>query len=307
MSQLHPDLWWTILCFVPSLEVFLTSVPRTCKEMRRWSRNRKLIVQLWRAQVLNSEGLTIPAETTTSSLVSMLLWFQESSRTAVNCCVRRWDDDNEVEVSAEVIASMQEACYVVPRLSDEVFENVAIRVKTSTTAHQEEERSFLERHTYLTKAQDYLWVSHYTETYSTREQKKARYITIVGPSSASVTVRYYEVNLEGDFPKFFCRLDGCLGLEFEQKQQSMLPILQVGHGRVEVDIRPTVYEKSLNLIRNHLGLTCNFPLGSLWNILVRRIPLEGLGQHARALKALYGLTLSDVMHQILENENVKEE
>jgi len=65
-------------------------------------------------------------------------------------------DDADVEVSEEVKASMKEACYTITSLSDSKFEGVAVRLKTSLTAHQEEERAFLERHTYLTKAEDHL-------------------------------------------------------------------------------------------------------------------------------------------------------
>jgi len=266
--------------------------------MHRWSRDRKLIVQLWCEQVLHSERpLSFPAEITNNrSLVYTLLWLQDPSRSTVDCSARRWIDETEVDVSEETLASMQEKCFVVPSLSDKAFESVAVRLKTTATTQQEKERAFLERHTHVVKAVDYSWVSHYTDRQVRRV--RGRDITIVGPASTSVTLMYQEIDLDHEvFPHFCCRLEFCFGRRFEV--QYRLPILQLGHPHHYTDEPPTINDDSLQRIRDHLGLSSTFPLGSLWNVLVRRIPFDGHIRHAEGMKARYGFTLGEAVQRVI--------
>jgi hypothetical protein len=220
----------------------------------------------------------------------------------VNYACRIWDDDRELDIPKDDQRNRMLMCVEEGITPEEGSEDVVLRCGAGTHRMEEE---FLRRHTYLVRAQDYTWVNHYTDTYSTREQKKARYFTVMGPTGSLVGLRYYEVDLVGDFPKFFCRLDCCLGAEFAAAQEAgtTLPVMQVGYGRVEVDVRPTVYENTLRDVKTHLGLSADFSSGCLWDIMVSRVPLNGLGQHSRPLKSQYGgTTLRDAMERMIANE-----
>eukprot|EP00760_Papus_ankaliazontas_P034646 PhM_4_TR7333/c0_g1_i1/m.84839 len=234
-----------------------------------------------------------------------------STTTSNGYSARHWDDDVEMDLPPSEVRTRMLSC--LAETSGECF---IADAELHTTPSAPPERlhtliTILHRHSFFVKAQDYSWVNRYTENYSTHEHKKSRYVTLVGPTGHSAALRYYEVDLEGDFPKFFCRLDAVLGTAFRPDwDEAGLPLMQVGFGRVEVDVRPQVHVASLRRLAKHLLINSEngedvdadddkLMLQYMWNAVIIHSPLERLSVHDASLRGQYGVTLRDVVRQQL--------
>eukprot|EP00759_Apiculatamorpha_spiralis_P012585 PhF_6_TR19586/c0_g1_i1/m.28560 len=309
MKPFPVDIWWSILAFLNGSDNLITIIPKLCRESRRWSRTQAFILTLWNCQIVkqqeDSKGMNALTCTDFSKIARTLIWFETVGSVPLQYVCRTWDDDRELVIPEEEQTSRMQSCLAEGQLQvqDETAKEDVVVHETPVMFADEE--SFLRTHTCVVRAQDYTWINHYTDTYLTKEQKKARYIHVIGLTGEVVSMRYYEVDLIGDFPKFFCRLDCCVGLDFQAANDSgnTMPILQIGFGRVEVDIRPTVYGETLRKLRNRLGLQDSFPLCSLWDVLIAKVPLQGLLSHSRTLKSQHGGTLKGAV-QSLSNDAV---